>query len=42
MTPSIRYGVLREKVHFLQKPFSPYGLTVKVRDLLDELLVKAV
>ena len=31
----IRHGVLREGVSFLQKPFSPVGLALKVREVLD-------
>ena len=31
----IRHGVLREGVHFLQKPFSPIALAIKVREILD-------
>ncbi len=31
----VRHGVLHETVHFLQKPFSPLGLTRKVREVLD-------
>ncbi len=29
-------GVLDEGVHFIQKPFTVYGLAVKVREVLDE------
>ncbi len=31
----IRHGVLRNGVNFLQKPFSPFGLAAKVREVLD-------
>ncbi len=31
----IRHGVLREGVHFLQKPFSPFVLANMVREVLD-------
>jgi CheY-like chemotaxis protein len=31
----VRRGVLQEKVHFLQKPFSPAALARKVREVLD-------
>jgi two-component system cell cycle sensor histidine kinase/response regulator CckA len=31
----IRHGVLREGVNFLQKPFSPVALAVRVREVLD-------
>ena len=31
----IRHGVLREGVSFLQKPFSPVALAIKVREVLD-------
>jgi CheY-like chemotaxis protein len=31
----VRRGVLHEKVHFLQKPFSPAALARKVREVLD-------
>jgi two-component system, cell cycle sensor histidine kinase and response regulator CckA len=31
----LRHGVLREGVNFLQKPYSPAFLAVKVRELLD-------
>jgi two-component system, cell cycle sensor histidine kinase and response regulator CckA len=29
-------GVLEEGVQFIQKPFTVYGLAVKVREVLDE------
>lgn len=29
------HGVLREGVHFIQKPFSPVAFTRKVRDVID-------
>jgi CheY-like chemotaxis protein len=32
----VRHGVLREKVAFLQKPFSPLSLATKVRDVLEK------
>ncbi len=35
----IRHGVIREGVHFLQKPFSPVTLAIKVRDVLDAILI---
>lgn len=31
----IRHGVLRDEVRFLQKPFSPFTLASKVREILD-------
>src|SRR5262249_41140960 len=31
----VRRGILREEVHFLQKPFSPLVLAHKVREVLD-------
>ncbi len=31
----VRHGVLREKLHFLQKPLTPHALTSKVREVLD-------
>lgn len=32
----VRHGVLHEEVFFLQKPYSPYSLAKKVRDVLDK------
>ena len=32
----IRQGVLRQGVAYLQKPFTPAGLTRRVREALDE------
>ena len=32
----IRHGVLREGVHFIQKPFTPAGLARKIRAVLDD------
>ena len=32
----IRYGVLRAEMAFLQKPFTPYSLANKVREVLDQ------
>jgi DNA-binding NarL/FixJ family response regulator len=31
----VRHGILEAKVAFLQKPFSPAALVVKVRETLD-------
>jgi|SRR5579883_670101 len=32
----VRHGVLSERANFLQKPFSPTALAIKVREVLDE------
>jgi DNA-binding NtrC family response regulator len=31
----MRHGVLESSVHFLQKPFTPQSLSVKIREVLD-------
>jgi two-component system, cell cycle sensor histidine kinase and response regulator CckA len=31
----VRHGVLADRVEFLQKPFTPAGLALKVREVLD-------
>jgi two-component system, cell cycle sensor histidine kinase and response regulator CckA len=31
----VRHGIYEESVNFLQKPFSPFVLTQRVRDILD-------
>jgi CheY-like chemotaxis protein len=31
----VRHGILTDRVHFLQKPFTPAALTAKVRGVLD-------
>ncbi len=31
----VRHGVLEDRVHFLQKPFSPVALALKLREVLD-------
>jgi PAS domain S-box-containing protein len=32
----VRHGILEHEVHFLQKPFSPLALALKVREVLDQ------
>jgi DNA-binding response OmpR family regulator len=32
----MRHGIDHEKVDFLQKPFAPFGLLKKVREVLDK------
>ena len=32
----VRHGVLEEGITFIQKPFSPSALILKVREILDE------
>jgi CheY-like chemotaxis protein len=31
----VRHGILHETVNFLEKPFSPASLAVKIREILD-------
>jgi len=38
----VKHGVLLERVHFLQKPFSPVTLAVRVREVLDSSTTTAV
>jgi CheY-like chemotaxis protein len=33
--PEMRHGVMETSANFLQKPFTPYGLVQKVREILD-------